>query len=58
MLPMKVRARARMQATSGWSRGSGAEVEVRPLTSELGPWEREMKDEVKSGELFMGSEFG
>jgi hypothetical protein len=54
MLPMKVRARARMHATSGWSRGSGAEVDVRPLTSELGPWEREMKDEVKSGELFSG----
>jgi hypothetical protein len=50
MAPMKVRARARMQETSGLSVESGAEEEVRPVTRWLVP-EREMKDSVKFGEL-------
>jgi hypothetical protein len=51
ILPMKVRARFRIHDTSGCSMGSGAEEEVRPETRVLGPRERDMKDDAKSGEL-------
>jgi hypothetical protein len=51
MLPMKVRARFRIHDTSGCLMGSGAEEEVRPETRVLGPRERDMKDDAKSGEL-------
>jgi hypothetical protein len=48
---MKVRARCKIHDTSGCSMGSGAEEEVRPETRVLGPRERDMKDDAKSGEL-------
>jgi hypothetical protein len=54
MLPMKVRARFRIHDTSGCSIGRGAEEEVRPETRVLGPRERDMKDDAKSGELGTG----
>lgn len=48
---MKVRARARMHATSGWDMSSGADWDVRPDTRVLGPRERDMNEEAKSGDL-------
>jgi hypothetical protein len=51
MLPMKPRARSRIHATRGCSMGRGAEEEVRPETSVLGPRERDINEDAKSGEL-------
>jgi hypothetical protein len=51
MLPMNVRARVKIQDIKGCERGRGAEEEVRPETRVLGPWERDMKEDAKSGEL-------
>jgi hypothetical protein len=48
---MNVRARARIQSTKGCERGRGAEEDVRPGTRVLGPWERDIKDDAKSGVL-------
>jgi hypothetical protein len=56
MLPMKVRARFRIHDTSGCSIGRGAEEEVRPETRVLGPRERDMKDDAKSGGTRYGSQ--
>ena len=53
MLPIKVRARFKIHDTSGCVRGRGADEEVRPETRVLGPRERDMKDVVKSGVLWV-----
>lgn len=64
MEPMKLRARDRMHVTSGWEVSRGAEVDVRPDTRVLGPWERDMKDSENSGDLlgwvsgWEGGEYG
>lgn len=51
MDPMKRLARLKMHDTSGWVSSRGAERDVRPLTRVLGPLERDMKEDAKSGEL-------
>lgn len=49
-----MRARERIHDTRGSVGSRGAECEVRPETRVLGPWEREMKEGSKSGELVRG----
>jgi hypothetical protein len=48
---MKPRARSRIHDTRGCSMGRGAEEEVRPETRVLGPRERDINEDAKSGKL-------
>lgn len=50
MLPMNLRARQRIHATSGESSDSGADEDVRPVTRRFTP-DLEINESVNSGEL-------